>query len=82
MVTTIIVGVVALVIGAVAGILFTNNNVKKVQATLNYFEVELEAARERIDSLFTDYDRIKAERDVAISELEKLPATKNKTVKK
>lgn len=52
MVTTIIVGVVAFVVGAVAGILFTNNNVKKVQATLDYFESALDDLQEEAERLF------------------------------
>lgn len=78
MVTTIIVGVVALVVGAVAGILFTNNNVKKVQTTLDYFEgvyYDLEA------DLHNAYEELRT-KDKRITELENPVVAKTAKVKK
>lgn len=78
MVTTIIVGVVALVVGAVAGILFTNNNVKKVQTTLDYFEGLYNEATDRLIDAYGEL----IEKDKRITELENPVVAKTAKVKK
>ena len=71
MVTTVIVGVVALVVGFIGGALVTQNNVKKVQATLDYFE-----------GLYHEAYEMLVEKDKRISELEKPVVAKTAKVKK
>ena len=66
------------VVGAVAGILFTNNNVKKVQATLDYFEQMYEEAVDRSEELA---DRV-LERNQKIAKLEANQKPVKATVKK
>jgi hypothetical protein len=78
MVTTIIVGVVALVVGFIGGALVTQNNVKRVQSTVDYFEgLYHDVATELQDA----YSKI-ADRDKRISELEKPNVAKTAKVKK
>lgn len=78
MVTTVIVGVVALVVGFIGGALVTQNNVKKVQATLDYFEGLYHAALAQADEAY----EMLVEREKRISELEKPNVAKTAKVKK